>query len=202
MMNRVSVTAYQARKWLRTKPRLRQVVSVSLAFLSASWATLPIMTPQVVSAQTLVPSPPCPTLSQIEQLEQEILPAPERDIVTANTVSQEGLSTPSLWWAKEQFDEFGGKLVTNWIAYQNEKRIDLVVNLQPWTILDYLGRYRFVNKFGTVARDYQYNIRVCDQQAETLATYSCNYNRTFPDCQILVFKSFGRDSLPVPRTTP
>ena len=75
----------------------------------------------------------------------------------------------------------------------------MVVNAQLWTLLDYLERYRFVNKFGTVARDYQYNVRVFNQQGERLATYTCNYTLELPVCELEVVASFGQDSLSVPR---
>lgn len=98
-------------------------------------------------------------------------------VVTANTVCQQTLTTPSLWWAKEQF---GDKLLDNWLAYPANSttaaRVDLVVNRQIWSLLDYLQRYEFVNQFGTVARDYGYNVRVFNYQKELLATYTCNFN--------------------------
>lgn len=108
-----------------------------------------------------------------------------RSVVTANTICPQGLTIPSLWWAKEQF---GGKLLDNWLAYQGNgttaARIDLVVNRQTWSLLDYLQRYDFVNHFGTVARDYGYNVRVFNYQKELLATYTCNFSTTPRLCNI------------------
>ncbi|MCG4880622.1 hypothetical protein L0P06_11165, partial [Amedibacillus dolichus] len=79
---------------------------------------------------------------------------------------------PSIWWAKEQF---GGKLLDNWLAYPAKEksvaRIDLIVNRQIWSLLDYVERYEFVNNFCNVARDYGYNVRVFNYQQELLATY-------------------------------
>jgi hypothetical protein len=92
-------------------------------------------------------------------------------VITAQTISERQRTVPSLWWSKEQFDPFAGRLIANWLAYPEEKRIDLVVNWQLWTILDYLSRYRLINQFGTVARDYGYNLRVFNQQKKCLATY-------------------------------
>ncbi|MEO8892371.1 MAG: hypothetical protein ABI417_12680 [Coleofasciculaceae cyanobacterium] len=151
--------------------------------------------PHLASAQTLTPSE--------KPLETELLNPDSshqgRDIVTANTISNTGLSVPSLWWAKEQFNEVGGKLINNWIAYQDEKRIDLVVNRQPWTLLDYLGKYGFINKFGTVARNNSYNVRVFNLQGDRLATYTCDYTQSPAVCQIKILDPFGRNSLPVVR---
>lgn len=92
---------------------------------------------------------------------------------------------PSLWWAKEQFDFFEGRLVTNWIANTEHKNIDIIVNRQLWSQLNYLERYRFVNKFGTVARENQYNLRVLNQQQKCLVSYSCNFQVTPNQCQMI-----------------
>ena len=108
-----------------------------------------------------------------------------RAVITANTICPQGLTIPSLWWTKEQF---GGKVLDNWLAYQSNgttaARIDLVVNRQNWSLLDYLQRYDFVNHFGTVARDYGYNVRVFNYQKELLATYTCNFSTTPRLCNI------------------
>src|SRR5919199_794420 len=175
--------------------RLSQRVPVLLLLFSI----LAILMPPLASAQTS--SAPAASL---EPLETELLKPDAslagRDVITAKTISTTGITTPSFWWAKEQFDEFGGKLINDWIAYQDKNRVDLVVNSQLWSLLDYLGRYRFVNKFGTAARyNYQYDVRVFNQQAVLEATYTCNYTSTLPDCAIRIFNSFGQDSLPVPR---
>lgn len=167
-----------------------QRLPVSLLVLSV----FAILMPQLASAQT-----PPKLLPSLEPLETELLePGVQlagRNIVTRYTISQRGITAPSLWWAKEQFNEFKGKLLDNWIAYQDKKRIDLVVNRQLWSILDYLERYRFVNEFGSVARDYKYNLRVFNQQGVLLATYTCDYSTTPPNCNITISGSSGEDSL-------
>ena len=118
-------------------------------------------------------------------LELELLVNPEGLVRTANTVYQEQLTIPSLWWAKETSQN---KLLDNWIAYpatnRNPGRVDLIVNEQIWTLLDYLERYQFVNKLGNVVRDYKYNMRVFNYQKELLATYTCNFKTIKPLCQI------------------
>ncbi|MEB3308750.1 MAG: hypothetical protein VKJ02_00795 [Snowella sp.] len=92
---------------------------------------------------------------------------------------------PSLWWAKEQFDFFDGRLVTNWVANPEQKNIDIIVNRQLWSQLNYLERYRFVNKFGTVARENQYNLRVLNQQQKCLVSYFCNFQVIPNQCQMI-----------------
>jgi hypothetical protein len=130
---------------------------------------------QVQPIETLesVP-PPVPPL--------ELIPLPPTanpaalDIVTSGTISQTGLTVPSLWWARELV---GGKLVENWVAYpRNEENVgfvDLIVNRQLWSLLDYLERYQALNHFGQVASDYRYNIRVFNRQRTLLGTYSCQF---------------------------
>ncbi|HEY9693492.1 MAG TPA: hypothetical protein V6D15_14885 [Oculatellaceae cyanobacterium] len=146
--------------------------------------------PLLAQAQTSdIPVPSTAPL-ELNLIQQEKAPT-RPDVITANTISQDGLTTPSLWWAKEQF---AGKMLNNWIAYPTEKRVDLVVNRQLWTLLDYMDRYRFVNEFGNVARDFGYNIRVFNQQRTLLAAYTCNFNSNLSNCQIWL-ESSGQDSL-------
>ncbi len=118
-----------------------------------------------------------------------------------NTSSQRqlaisGISIPSLWWAREQFDPFGGKLINNWLAHPQIKQIDLTVNWQLWTLLDYLGRYRFLNQFGTVAREYGYDLRIFDQQQQCLGIYEYNPTSNPPKWEIKLDNS-GQEGLQV-----
>ncbi|MBW4623593.1 MAG: hypothetical protein KME17_30070 [Cyanosarcina radialis HA8281-LM2] len=168
---------------------MRQTQLVFL--LVAATCSFPIS----VQAQTRSALLPSTVPLEIELLE------PDRsllrnDVVTADTISKTQPTVPSLWWAKEQFDPFSGKLIGNWIAYPKENRVDVVVNRQLWTLLDYIDRYSFVNQFGTVARGYGYNIRVFNPQQALLAAYTCNFDTTQPDCSIWV-ESSEQDSLRV-----
>lgn len=153
--------------------------SLLLIGISLSASLLPTQ-PSV--AQTALVPPPSEAPLEISRLAPGV---PKGSVVTANTISQQGLTIPSLWWAK---DQFAGKLVDNWLAYPSDgttaPRVDLVVNQQLWSLLDYLERYEFVNHFGTTARDYGYNIRVFNYQQELLATYTCNFNTTPRLCSI------------------
>ena len=106
---------------------------------------------------------------------------------------------PSLWWATEQFDPFGGRLVENWLTDVKVKQVNLVVNWQLWTLLDYLGRYRFVNQFGTVARKYGYNLNIFNQKEQCLATYKYNNISTPPKWEINL-EQLGKNSLQIEPT--
>ena len=117
-------------------------------------------------------------------------------VVAADDISQIGLTVPSLWWADRQF---GGKLLNTWLAYpgkdqQMPGRVDLIVNRQIWSLLDYLERYEFVNHLGMVASDFRYNLRVFNPQGEQLAAYTCNFSRPEVVCNILLDAS-GRGRL-------
>jgi hypothetical protein len=92
------------------------------------------------------------------------------NIVTADKVSARAMTLPSLWWASEQLPP---KLVTNWIANRREKQIYLLVNTQYWNILDYLDRYRTIDRVGRTAQKYGYNLKVCSSQKVALARYTC-----------------------------
>jgi hypothetical protein len=93
------------------------------------------------------------------------------NIVTANTASPQGTTIPSLWWTSEQFP---AKLVTNWIANRRQNQIYLLVNTQYWNILDYIDRYRTIDRFGRVAQSYGYNLKICNSQKIALARYTCS----------------------------
>lgn len=129
-----------------------------------------------------------PSTAQIEAsnapLELNLLENP-KGVITANTINQGQLTVPSLWWAKENSEN---KLLDNWIAYPAEgtqpARVDVVVNQQYWSILDYLERYNFVNRVGSLAKNYGYNMRVFNYQQERLATYTCNFNTSPTLCKI------------------
>ena len=168
-----------------------------MPFALASSVCLGMLLPLSARAQTA--TAPLPSR---EPLELNLLrPAPRggrantlparRDVITANTLSPTKLTLPSFWWAKEQF---AGKMLSNWIAYPKESRVDFVVNPQLWTLLDYIDRYSFINDFGSVARDYGYNIRVFNQRSALLAAYTCNFSTTPPTCQIS-FPDSGEGSL-------
>ncbi|GAC1458824.1 MAG: hypothetical protein NVS2B14_02220 [Chamaesiphon sp.] len=142
---------------------------------------------QAQTSPTLLPSK---APLELNLLRQNRLAA-RRDVLTENTISQTQLTIPSLWWAKQQF---GGKFVNNWLAYTKERRVDLVVNRQLWSLLDYIDRYSFVNEFGSASRDFGYNIRVFNSQGTLLAAYTCDFSPTQPDCEIWIEAS-GGDSL-------
>ena len=141
--------------------------------------TFSIFPVQFAQAQSRIPIP-----SQAP-LELDLLTNPRDNIITADTISQKQLTLPSLWWAQEQSQN---KLLDNWIAYPANNsqpgRVDLIVNEQIWNALEGIELYSFVNRLGSVARTYGYNIRVFNYEKELLGTYTCNLNLTTPLCNI------------------
>jgi len=89
-------------------------------------------------------------------------------------LSQAEPSVPSLWLAEKLF---GGKLLDRWFVDRSNTWVIIIVNRQLWSLLDYIERYQFVNRFGTVSREYGYNLRVCNRQGTALAVYSCKGDR-------------------------
>ena len=141
--------------------------------------TFSIFPVQFAQAQSRIPIP-----SQAP-LELDLLTNPRDNIITADTISQKQLTVPSLWWAQEQSQN---KLLDNWIAYPANNsqpgRVDLIVNEQIWNALEGIELYSFVNRLGSVARTYGYNIRVFNYEKELLGTYTCNLDLTTPLCNI------------------
>jgi hypothetical protein len=102
--------------------------------------------------------------------------------ITDSTIQQEGLTEPSLWWVRDQIaaqDKYGRRLVDSWLACQETgepNRVDLVVNAQLWSLLDFFDRYEFIEKFGTATTGYGYNLRIFSPQGRMLAAYTCDFD--------------------------
>ena len=121
--------------------------------------------------------------------------------LVASTKTAPDLTQSSFWWAALQFDPFDGKLIQNWFAHPQKQQINLIVNWQLWTVLDYFGRYRFVNQFGTVARKHGYNLNIFNQKDQCVASYKYNATSIPPKWE-LKLEELGRGSLPIEPATP
>ncbi|MDZ8136863.1 MAG: hypothetical protein RM049_16390 [Nostoc sp. DedQUE04] len=163
--------ASYGRRWL-----CHRQTSFSL-LLTISLTTL-LVPPSL--AQT--PSIPSPSSAP---LELDLLTKPKDYIITATTIHPERLTVPSLWWAQQNSEK---KLLDNWIAYppsnKEPARVDLIVNQQIWSLLEYIERYDFVNRLGSAARNFGYNVRVFNYQKEPLASYTCNFSISPALCSI------------------
>ncbi|WP_228038536.1 hypothetical protein [Nostoc sp. LEGE 12450] len=146
--------------------------------LTIALTTLLIPSPSLAQTRS-IPSP------SSAPLELDLLTKPKDYVITANTIHPEGLTVPSLWWAQQNSEK---KLLDNWIAYpasgKEPARVDLIVNQQIWSLLEYIERYDFVNRLGSAARNFGYNVRVFNYQKEPLATYTCNFSTSPALCSI------------------
>ncbi len=102
---------------------------------------------------------------------------------TESSMSESGLTVPSFWWLRDEISaqaQFGRRLIDRWLACPGtngqSNRVDFLVNQQVWSLLDYLERYQFVHRLGTVAGDYRHNVRVFNRQGSLLAAYTCAFN--------------------------
>jgi hypothetical protein len=138
---------------------LKNISFFSIALFLSFAVTIPQQSP------ALAQPPACPTGDPAN------LPQPP--------LSQSEKSVPSLWLAQKQF---GGKLFDRWFVDPSNTWVIIIVNRQLWSLLDYMERYQFVNRFGTVSSEYGYNMQVCNRQGTALAVYSCKGDRS--KCQL------------------
>jgi len=111
--------------------------------------------------------------------QQQVCPTGNIADLPPPPLSQAEPSVPSLWLADKLF---GGKLLDRWFVDRDNALVIIIVNRQLWSLLDYIERYQFVNRFGTVSSEYGYNLRVCNRQGKALAIYSCKGDRL--NCKI------------------
>jgi hypothetical protein len=162
-------------KLLGCQKSLHLLLSLSLSAISLS----PVL-------PSLAQTSPVPLPSDAP-LQLDLLTKSNGRVITASTINPQGLTTPSLWLAQANSEN---KLLDNWIAYpasaKEPGRVDLIINQQVWSILDYLERYSFVNRLGSVARKDVYNLRVFNYQQELLASYTCNFQANPTPCRIQI----------------
>jgi len=109
--------------------------------------------------------------------------------ITNLTINQSELTEPSLWWIRDQIaaqDKYGRRLVGSWLACEGKNepnRVDVIVNAQLWSLLDFFDRYEFIEKFGTATTGFGYNLRVFDPQGAMLAAYTCDFNSNVAEKQ-------------------
>jgi len=178
------------------------LVSFGTVFPSSDWKIANLTTSENLPAVAEIDNRCVSPLAAEDRLKVDSLSNPsetdresddlcQTDVVTKDTICQTHLTIPSLWWADEQF---GNKLLENWLAYPNEKRIDLVVNRQRWGLMDYYERYAFVHRMGVLVRgngetgEAGYDLRVFNRQEPDicLAAYACRDS----NCQLQI-KDFG-----------
>lgn len=108
-------------------------------------------------------------------------------------LSQTKPSLPSLWLA-DNF--FGEEILNTWFVNSDDTWVILIVNSLIWRRQDYLAHYQFVNHFGTVARQYGYNLKVCQiLRKKPIAAYICDFETAPLNCRIELESRFGSSFL-------
>ncbi|MEG4282652.1 hypothetical protein QUB68_05955 [Microcoleus sp. A006_D1] len=141
---------YRRRQGILTKSLFLFLIASSTCFTALLWGQSAAFSQQPVCPTGNIANLPPPPLSQAEP------------------------SVPSLWLAQKQF---GGKLLDRWFVDRTNTWVIVIVNRQLWSLLDYMERYQFVNRFGAASSEYGYNLRVCNRQGTALAVYSCKGDR-------------------------
>ncbi len=137
----------------------------------------------LVSQNVSAKPTPTPSIAAFNpEMVQQGMCTPTIAGITDTTIQQSGLTEPSLWWVRDQIaaqEKYGRRLVASWLACQETgepNRVDLVVNTQLWSLLDFFDRYEFIEKFGTATTGYGYNLRVFSPQGGMLAAYTCDFD--------------------------
>jgi hypothetical protein len=118
----------------------------------------------------------------------------DEPIATDKEIRQQGLTPPSLWLTR---DLLGGKIVNRWTIHIGNDElppwVEVTFNLQPWNNLEYPRQYAYLNEFGRVAREYGYNVRVCNSRGDTLAAQFCTWDqmRGWSTCPIYLPGGFS-----------
>ena len=68
----------------------------------------------------------CDRFSDLELVAENPDQSQQKEVITEQSPALSGVVLPSLWWAREQFDPFDGRLIDNWLENHQLKQIDLV----------------------------------------------------------------------------
>lgn len=118
-------------------------------------------------------------------------------------ISPLGATIPSLWWTRDLLvskTQFHPKLIEGWlvcgagvqegdaracaISPDRPGRVEMVVNSQLWTVLDYLSRYELISRFGAAASECGYNIVIFNSDRLLIADYTCDFETTDRRCRL------------------
>jgi hypothetical protein len=116
------------------------------------------------------------------------------------TINPVGTTIPSLWWTRDLLvtkSQFNPKLIEGWlvcgagvqdamarvcaISAVRPGRVEMVVNTQLWTVLDYLSRYELINRFGMATSECGYNIYIFNTDTQLIADFTCDFQSVRPD---------------------
>ncbi|MEB3339997.1 hypothetical protein [Okeania sp.] len=115
-------------------------------------------------------------------------------------LSQTKPSIPSLWLTK---DFFGVELLETWFINPDDTWVILVVNQLTWEKQEYIDIYKFINHFGSVAREYGYNLQICQPaQKKPVAAYFCDFETAPLNCNLKIQSRFGKTLFNPPKKFP
>jgi hypothetical protein len=116
------------------------------------------------------------------------------------TILQARLSLPSLWWTRDQYSArlpLGKKLIGSWLICPKTnnapQHVQMVLNAQIWSLLEYFDRYEFLHQFGTVTSTKGYDLWIYSDETPVLAAYICDYQAvsTKLPCKLELNASFS-----------
>lgn len=128
-------------------------------------------------------SPPC---SMLAARSGDTLPLAAKTQKHSSQPRQTPQTPPNLWWAKDQYDPFAGRLIDRWQVDSENQQVEVIVNRQLWSSLDYLGRYRLVSQLGSITRESRYNLSILNPQNKCLAIYFCQFDMTPYQCELSI----------------
>jgi hypothetical protein len=122
---------------------------------------------------------------------------------TDRDIKPEGVTIPSLWWTRDQLltkNYFNPKLIEGWLVCdagvqtadarictlsgQRPGRVDVLINTQLWSVLDYLNRYELLYRLGTATSECGYNVYLYDTEAKLIGDYTCKFPDRPQDCTL------------------
>ncbi|NJM46856.1 MAG: hypothetical protein HC860_12460 [Alkalinema sp. RU_4_3] len=116
------------------------------------------------------------------------------------TILQDRLSLPSLWWTRDQYVArlpLGKKLISSWLICPKTanapQHVQMVLNAQIWSLLEYFDRYEFLNQFGTVTSNNGHDLWIYSDETPVVAAYVCDYQAvsTKLPCKLELNASFS-----------
>jgi hypothetical protein len=112
-------------------------------------------------------------------------------------LSQTKPSIPSLWLTT---DLFGSEFLEAWFVNPDDKWVILVVNQLTWEKQEYIDIYKFINHFGSVAREYDYNLQICQpREKKPIAAYFCDFETAPLNCHVEIQSKFGKSLFDLPK---
>lgn len=102
-------------------------------------------------------------------------------IITQDDTSLFEMTEPSLWFSREQmYERWGGyRLIRRWTAFHSTSSdayiIDVQVDPQYWSRLEYAQQYAILNQLGKTGMSYGYQVRVY-RSITLVGIHTCDFS--------------------------